>query len=579
MEKQTIFISYSHKDSKWKDMLLIQLKATQSSRIILWDDTMIQTGEDWLADIYHNISLSSIAILLISSDYLASDFIQKSEIPRMLLRHNSGGLRLLPLIVRPCLWKNIDWLSILQAKPLEGNPISSLSDNDAEICLSSIAEEIVEFSKHSSTSYLPETGSMLVPSIPYEETRLIGLKLNDTDPLCLTFIMTLGDDPNEKELLYSNASTLVDYFLTCLSLPEKELWVNLSPSEKSKVMPDVLSKTRMGKDLLAQDYLLKQFNASLMYPELSVGKRYWETAFKKMEERNLDPSEVAVNTFNKVWIVPETAKVSQFGGVAIIVDASLDVLVEEDYQSQNGSISNEIFGNSEEIYGASTIGLSSFSECLLPEIKNEVNTGCYFATTRQIFHSLILSSWYKSTVKESLLNDVYTDKEKLSSLEEKSNGNYSTDIYDKYVESLSKGVFNFIREDKDMRSGDIIVRKYYSGGILASAIKEKLEIGDSESDIHINNILGRGHKCFLIKVRLDVSGKEGPKSGKSVYDSNNIAGIDLSKGKIETTKYNKLFSYKLDIDLKQKLLSEEFKGFTAKIENIVKLDSINEIAD
>nr|VFJ65544.1 MAG: TIR domain-containing protein [Candidatus Kentron sp. DK] len=335
--KEKIFISYSHKDSRWKDMLIAHLKATRSTHIEPWDDTRIELGSNWYEEIQGVIKNSSIAILLISADFLASDFIQTEEVPRLLLRHRSDGLRLLPIIIRPCSWKLIDWLSMLQAKPWEGKPLTSMSEHEVETCLSSIAEDVVKMTRNINIPYLLAPGSMLTPSIPYTPARLVGLKLNNNDPLRLTFIMALGDEPESETVVYSEAAQLVDYFLTCLAIPEKDLWVNLSPAEKDRIIPDTLGKTMMGKDLLAQDYLLKQFNASLMYPELPTGKLYWEVVYGMMEE-SYGSTEGTMNTFNKVWIVPEIAKISQFGGVALTTDEQLDVLMEQDYKALMGHI-------------------------------------------------------------------------------------------------------------------------------------------------------------------------------------------------------------------------------------------------
>lgn len=581
MENKTVFISYSHKDTDWKDRLVTHLKATQITQIVPWDDTMIQTGDNWLAEIYRVMEHSSIAILLVSSDFLSSDFIKKNEVPRLLLRQSSAGVRLLPLIVRPCPWKLIDWLSLLQARPWEGKPLTSLSENDAEACLSSIAEEVVKLSELNSVPYLPETGSMITPSIPYDPARLIGLKLNNNDPLCLDFIMTLGDESSTNNILYSEAATLVDYFLTCLAIPENDLWVNLSPIERDRVIPATLAKTRMGKDLLAQDYLLKQFNASLMYPEFSTGIKYWRTVYKRMEE-NHRSSKKPINTFNKVWIVPEVAKVSQFGGLVLTTDECLDVLLEEDYNVLKNSLSDSKYGMSDmsekDLSKTSSISSSAFSECLLSEIKKEVNTGCHFATTRQIFHSLILSRWYKCTIKDSLINDVYSDKEKTSGLEEEDN-EYATKIFNQYVEAMSKGVFNFIREDEDPISGEIIPRKYFSGGILASAIKEKLEIDNANNEIQVNDILGRDHKCYLVKVRLIVGSGRSSEPGMGNNGCGAVGGIDLTVNNLNISEYGEKFKYNIDEDHKRKIFSDEFNGFSARIENILPLNSINEMID
>ena len=57
---------------------------------------------------------------------------------------------------------------------------------------------------------------------------------------------------------------LVKYFLAALTIPEKDLWVNLSPYEKDRVITDEFGSTEMGRDLLAQDYMLKQLTSSLI---------------------------------------------------------------------------------------------------------------------------------------------------------------------------------------------------------------------------------------------------------------------------------------------------------------------------
>ena len=97
---------------------------------------------------------------------------------------------------------------------------------------------------------------------------------------------------------------MIKYFLASLTIPEKDLWVNLSPYEKDRIIPPSFGLTEMGRDLLAEDYMLKQITASLIYPEDEVGKKFWkriyEEAFKKY-----GTTDIPVNTFNKVWIVPE----------------------------------------------------------------------------------------------------------------------------------------------------------------------------------------------------------------------------------------------------------------------------------
>jgi len=67
---------------------------------------------------------------------------------------------------------------------------------------------------------------------------------------------------------------LVKYFLASLTIPDEDQWVNLSPYEKGRIIQGNFGKTEMGRDLLSQDYLLKQITSSLMYPESGLGKKF-----------------------------------------------------------------------------------------------------------------------------------------------------------------------------------------------------------------------------------------------------------------------------------------------------------------
>ena len=60
------------------------------------------------------------------------------------------------------------------------------------------------------------------------------------------------------------ARRLINYFLAALTIPEDDIWVNLSPHEKNRIIPDVLAQTELGRDMLAQDFTLKQLTATMM---------------------------------------------------------------------------------------------------------------------------------------------------------------------------------------------------------------------------------------------------------------------------------------------------------------------------
>ncbi len=143
MSRPSIFISYSHKDEAWKDRLVTQLRVLEMEGILdVWDDRRIEAGADWFPEIEQAIERASVAILLISADFLTSKFILGEEVPRLLERRQKEGLRVIPLIVRPCAWKVLRWLSPIQARPKDGRPLSGGSEHQIEEDLAALAKEV-----------------------------------------------------------------------------------------------------------------------------------------------------------------------------------------------------------------------------------------------------------------------------------------------------------------------------------------------------------------------------------------------------------------------------------------------------
>src|SRR5205814_1049797 len=102
-------------------------------------------------------------------------------------------------------------------------------------------------------------------------------------------------------------------------------------------------QTVLGRDMLAQDYLLKQLTASLIYPEKNLGKSFWDKVYTEAQAR-FHTTQIPVNTFNKVWILPDTAKVYEHKTTVFVVKSHLKVMLDEDYlafskhQSQPGDM-------------------------------------------------------------------------------------------------------------------------------------------------------------------------------------------------------------------------------------------------
>ena len=306
---------------------------------------------------------------------------------------------------------------------------------------------------------LPEPGAMVNLSPAYQPAILKGVTVHKENPFLFDFIVDVGENHLEGEALKKEGEKLIKYFLASLAIPEKDLWVNLSPYEKDRIIPEALSRTEMGRDLLAQDYLLKQITASLIYPEKELGKAFWDKVYAKAQQM-YGTSQVPVNTFNKVWIMADKAEVFERNQTAFVVSCHLKVMLEEDYLAtqKNGQANKPLNPKAPQV---NNLSKSILKEIILPELEKEINTGKHFAPLRQITHSLILASWYKKNLKQAILNQVYAGRNKVKGIDLKEAA-VKEKIYARYVQAYKKGVFNFVKEDH--LASQSSPRKYFSGG-------------------------------------------------------------------------------------------------------------------
>jgi hypothetical protein len=302
-----------------------------------------------------------------------------------------------------------------------------------------------------SINQLPMPGSMVGVSSVFSPLALKGIVINPQKPLEFQFIVDTGEAPQDAASVKVEAKRLVKYFLAGLTIPEGELWVNLSPYEKSRITTTSLGQTELGRDLLAQDYILKQLTASLIYPENGLGKEFWGKVYDKAEQR-FGTTNIPVNTFNKVWILPDQAQIFQNGAAAYVTKSTLKVMLDEDYVARQKHHAVQASGISSQVV----------RDIVIPEIEKEVNNGKNFAPLRQIYDAMILAKWYKETIQNGLLDAVYTNKKKIAGVNMADPGVKEL-IYQRYLMAYKKGVFNYIKEDS--ASGRPIPRKYFSGGI------------------------------------------------------------------------------------------------------------------
>ncbi|WP_426492208.1 COR domain-containing protein [Hymenobacter sp. 102] len=126
----SVFISYSHKDENLKDKLKAHLSTLKRKNIIdIWDDRNIIPGKDFDKEISHYLTTSDIILLLISSDFINSDYCYSTEMNNAVIRHESGEAVVIPIILRSCDWTDTPFRK-LQGLPKDGHPVTSWSNED-----------------------------------------------------------------------------------------------------------------------------------------------------------------------------------------------------------------------------------------------------------------------------------------------------------------------------------------------------------------------------------------------------------------------------------------------------------------
>jgi len=345
---------------------------------------------------------------------------------------------------------------------------------------------------------LPVPGTLVTTSPVFNPVMIQGVLIHPDNPLKLDFIIDRGDTDFDQDEFKKESIKLIKYFLTSLTVPEKEMWVNLSPYEKDRIIPNGFGRTEMGRDLLAQDYILKQLSASLMHPDKELGQEFWNRVYTKAQEK-FNTTDIPMNTFNKIWIVPEQAVVYEHNKGALIVRSYLKVMLEEDYIALDANTNGHEHGlgdiQKDDIEVMSSVTSKIVREVLIPEIEKEVNERSMFSNLRQIYSAVILASWYKQALRTSLLGQVYIDKEKTAGFDT-ADLEVNEKIYNQYLQAYQKGAYNFIKEDYDPVAQEVIPRKYFSGGADLAMITD------------IKQVAGRGNFGRADPVNLAIQSPE-----------------------------------------------------------------------
>src|SRR5215204_933285 len=130
-EPVEVFISYSHRDDDLRAELQTHLVMLRRNGVVReWSDRRINPGQEWDKQIDEHLESADIILLLVSPNFLASDYCYDIEVARAMERHEAGEARVIPVILRHC----DDWQSApfgkLQALPKDARPVKVWPDPD-----------------------------------------------------------------------------------------------------------------------------------------------------------------------------------------------------------------------------------------------------------------------------------------------------------------------------------------------------------------------------------------------------------------------------------------------------------------
>jgi hypothetical protein len=144
-----VFISYSHRDKTQKNKMLRHLGVLEGLAYVqVWTDDKIGAGREWQTEIDQALSQAAAAILLVSADFLGSPFILQKEVPALLDRWKTQGLSIFPVLIKPCAWQAVPWLTKMQIRPKDAKPVWRSGGRYVDEELALITMEIYSIVEH-----------------------------------------------------------------------------------------------------------------------------------------------------------------------------------------------------------------------------------------------------------------------------------------------------------------------------------------------------------------------------------------------------------------------------------------------
>jgi hypothetical protein len=172
-----LFFSYSHADELLRDQLEKHLSSLKHQGVIQsWHDRRILAGQEFGTEIDAHLEVADVILLLVSSDFLASDYCYNREMKRAMDRHQAGEAIVIPVILRACDWHDTPFGHLLAA-PKDGLAIKKWADIDEGFLSVVTAIKLALKSRHSSATHAdraePRRGApVLVPTVRSSNLRV-----------------------------------------------------------------------------------------------------------------------------------------------------------------------------------------------------------------------------------------------------------------------------------------------------------------------------------------------------------------------------------------------------------------------
>ena len=144
MRRPKVFISYARADIEWKDRFETMPAPATGGNLEIWSDEQIEVGNDWLVTIERELAAASIALLLVSEYFLASEFVRQVELAQLLARHAAAGLKLYRVSLRPALFDQSPFVGLQSPwsvkEPLFTLPAAAQAAAIRDICARPVEE-------------------------------------------------------------------------------------------------------------------------------------------------------------------------------------------------------------------------------------------------------------------------------------------------------------------------------------------------------------------------------------------------------------------------------------------------------